>query len=491
MADRGEVITLDAAPSLQLDPNRTVVTVLRNSWGDRMRLVLQLVARLLVVVVFCLGAATIWATVDAYRSVDRATAASAQRVSQALQALYWRELLLRSNRMREHLLPVPEWRTIETMKLISPGICIEFEPKGDFEKPLCGQSKGIGKPAPPWFAAVVQRFLGSHAAVAQPISIRATTAGTVSASPDSDAAIWLAWEHILDIINVALLMAMAIALLASLAIAHTLAPARSIVAALQRMAHGQYRTSLPRFRSMELSMIGRAVCDLGVRLAQATEQRAVLTRRLLEIRCDERRLLARELHDEFGQNLTAILAFASTIEASSAEDQDGGCVAQDARMISQATLRIMACLRDTLDRLRHPPAEELGLEASLVSLVDSWRSQNARRPVIQLDLQGDLADVRGAVANTAYRVAQECLTNSLRHGPAREILLRVERRRGSENALLICVEDDGGGDAVSAAQSAGFGLTGIRERVAAVGGSLSIARATRGLSVAATIPIPA
>jgi signal transduction histidine kinase len=455
-----------------------------------MRIVLQLVTRLLLVVVLCLGAATVWATIDAYRSVDRATAASAQRVSQALQTLYWQEVLLRSNISQQHLLPVPEWRTVETMKSISPGICIDFEPRSDFDKPLCGQSKGIGH-APRWFAVAVQSVLGSHPVVSQPISVHATAAGTVSAIADPDVAIELAWQHILDIINVASLMAIAIAVLASLAIAHTLAPARPIVAALQRMAHGQYRTSLPRFRSMELSLIARAVRDLGDRLAEATEQRAVLTRRLLEIRDDERRALARELHDEFGQNLTAILAFANTIEADNARGQNDASVAQDARMISQATLRIMACLRDTLDRLRRPPAEELGLEASLVSLVDSWRSLDARRPLIQLDLQGDLADVRGIAASTAYRVAQECLTNSLRHSTAREILLRIERRTGKENALLISVEDDGGGDAVSVAQSSGFGLTGMRERVAAIGGSLSIARAARGLSVAATIPIAA
>ena len=460
-----------------------------------MRLVLQLVARLLVVVALCLGAATVWATIDAYRSVDRATAASAERVSQALEALYWRELLLRGNRTREHLVPVSDWRTIETMKLISPGICVRFEPVGAFEKPLCGQSKGIGKSPPLWFAAAVQTLFGTHAAVARSISTRNVTAGTVSAIADPDAAISLAWQHIVDNIHVALLMALAIAFFASLAIAHTLAPAQLIVAALQRMAHGQYRTSLPRFRSMELAMIGQAVGDLGERLAQATEERAVLTRRLLEIRNDERRALARELHDEFGQNLSAILAFASIIEATGAQEQAESQVksdvAQDARMISQSTLRIMACLRDTLTRLRHPPAEELGLEACLVSLVDSWRSQNATQPMIQLDLQGDLADVRGIVAATAYRVAQECLTNSLRHGTAREIVLRIERRTGAENALLIRVEDDGGGDAAKVAQSAGFGLTGIRERVAALGGSLSIARARRGVSVAATIPLAA
>ena len=460
-----------------------------------MRLVLQLVARLLVVVALCLSAATVWATIDAYRSVDRATAASAERVSQALEALYWRELLLRGNRTRETLVPVSEWRTIETMKLISPGICVRFEPVGAFEKPLCGQSKGIGESPPLWFAAAVQTLFGTHAAVARSISTRNVTAGTVSAIADPDAAISLAWQHIVDNIHVALLMALAIAFFASLAIAHTLAPAQLIVAALQRMAHGQYRTSLPRFRSMELAMIGQAVGDLGERLAQATEERAVLTRRLLEIRNDERRALARDLHDEFGQNLTAILAFASTIEASSAqqqaESQANNDVAQDAQMISQSTLRIMACLRDTLNRLRHPPAEELGLEACLVSLVDSWRSQNATQPMIQLDLHGDLADVRGIVAATAYRVAQECLTNSLRHSAAREIVLRIERRTGTENTLLVRVEDDGGGDAAKVAQSAGFGLTGIRERVTALGGSLSIARATGGVSVAATIPLAA
>ncbi len=460
-----------------------------------MRLVFQLITRLLLVVALCVGAAIAWATVDAYRSVDRATAASAQRVSQALEALYWRELLLRGSRSREHLLPVPEWRTLDTMKLISPGVCVQFEPVAAFEKPLCGQDKGIGRTPPAWFAASVHALLGSHAAVAQSISPRTASAGAISAAADPGAAIRIAWEHILDSIGVALLMALAIGLLASLAIAHTLAPARSIVAALRRMADGEYKTSLPRFRSMELAMIGHAVTGLGERLAQATEQRAALTQRLLDIRDDERRTLARELHDEFGQNLTAILAFANTIEAAGAPQEngqeDGNAIAQDARMISQTTLHIMSCLRDTLKRLRHPPTEELGLEASLVSLVETCRSQNAARPLVQLDLQGDLTGVRGAAATTAYRVAQECLTNALRHSAAHEISLRIERRSGEEDELVICVEDDGGGDAAQIAQSAGFGLTGIRERVAAIGGSLAIARATRGLSVAATIPIAA
>lgn len=455
-----------------------------------MRLVLQLVARLLLIVALCLGAATAWATLDAYRSVDRATAASAQRVAQALQALYWQQLLLRSSRARETLLPVPDWRTLDMVKLIAPGVCVEFQPAIAFEKPLCGQSEGLGKTPPRWFASIVPTFLGNHAEAVRPISARAATAGTVVATPDAAAAISLAWDYILNVVDVALLMAAAIALLASLAIAHALAPARAIVLALQRMARGQYRANLPRFRSMELAMIGNAVGELGGRLEEATEQRATLTRRLLEIREDERRALARELHDEFGQNLSAILAFANMIETASAKDDRDSRIAQDARMISQATHHLMASLRDALKRLRNPLPEELGLEASLVNLVDSWRSQSATQPTIQLDLRGDLTDISGPAATTAYRVAQECLTNALRHSSAREISLRIERHT-DDDTLLIRVDDDGGGDAARVAQSAGFGLTGIRERIAAAGGSFSILPARGGLSVAATIPLAA
>src|SRR4029078_11292028 len=149
---------------------------------------------------------------------------------------------------------------------ISPGICVQIEPASAFENPLCGQSKGIGQVPPHWFAAAVHTLSGSHAPVIRPISARAAGAGSVSATPDPNAAIALAWQHILDNVHLALLMAVAIALLASLAIAHTLAPAQQIVAALQRMARGQYRTSLPRFRSLELAMLGQTVSALCARI---------------------------------------------------------------------------------------------------------------------------------------------------------------------------------------------------------------------------------
>jgi glucose-6-phosphate-specific signal transduction histidine kinase len=188
-----------------------------------------------------------------------------------------------------------------------------------------------------------------------------------------------------DNIHVALLMALAIAFFASLAIAHTLRRRSRLSphCSAWRTANTGHRCRA--FRSMELAMIGQAVGDLGERLAQATEERAVLTRRLLEIRSDERRVLARELHDEFGQNLRPFSPSpasskrpARSTGREQEREQHQGDVAQDARMISQATHRIMACLRDTLNSPAPSAGEELGLEACLVSLVDSWRSRMRR-----------------------------------------------------------------------------------------------------------------
>jgi signal transduction histidine kinase len=93
-----------------------------------------------------------------------------------------------------------------------------------------------------------------------------------------------------------------------------------------------------------------------------------------------------------------------------------------------------------------------------------------------------------ATAQNIYRIAQECLTNAARHGRPQDVRLRVER---GDRAVALSVEDDGGGSPAKLNQASGYGLLGIRERIDALGGSLSIDAAPRGLRVAAVIPLAA
>ena len=93
-----------------------------------------------------------------------------------------------------------------------------------------------------------------------------------------------------------------------------------------------------------------------------------------------------------------------------------------------------------------------------------------------------------ATAQNIYRIAQECLTNAARHGSPQDVRLQVER---VDAAVALSVEDDGGGSPAKLSGTSGYGLLGIRERIDALGGSLSIGPAPRGVRVAAVIPLAA
>jgi two-component system sensor histidine kinase UhpB len=92
---------------------------------------------------------------------------------------------------------------------------------------------------------------------------------------------------------------------------------------------------------------------------------------------------------------------------------------------------------------------------------------------------------------SVYRIAQECLTNAARHGKPSDVYLRVERTAAGGGAVAPTVEDNGGGDPARIKVATGHGILGIRERIAASGGSLAIGRAARGIRVCASIPLMA
>jgi len=142
-------------------------------------------------------------------------------------------------------------------------------------------------------------------------------------------------------------------------------------------------------------------------------------------------------------------------------------------------------------RLRSQDVEEIGLEASLQQLVRDHNMRAAPGAVFRLNVIGKLAALPKQVAIDVYRIAQECLTNAVRHGSPTEVELSVECANAGDGMIALTVEDDGGGDAACVNPHHGHGILGIQERVAARGGSLSIAKAARGLRLSAVIPLMA
>src|SRR5215470_16820472 len=108
-----------------------------------MHLLLHLIGRLVAVVLVCLAGAVAWVMIDTHRSIDAEVAATAERVGQRLESLYWQKLLWHGGMSREMLLPIPDWQTLSTVSIVSPGICVTFAPPGEAPRGLCSQVEAV------------------------------------------------------------------------------------------------------------------------------------------------------------------------------------------------------------------------------------------------------------------------------------------------------------------------------------------------------------
>jgi signal transduction histidine kinase len=452
-----------------------------------MNLLLHLIGRLFAVVLLCLAGAVAWVMVDAHRSIEAETAATADRVGQRLEALYWQKLLWQDGMSKETLLPMPDWETLATASVVSPGICVTFAHPGAEPRRLCSQIEALGVPAPAKFASAYNFLFGSPLPVKRYLTLRDKDAGFVLSAAEPDAALRLAWRQVSIVAGVAATMAAGIAVLATLMIGHALIPARTIIDGMRKLQQGDLSWRLPRFRTAEFNLIARAFNELSENLTRTNAARAELTARLLHVQEEERRALARDLHDEFGQCLSATAALAASIEAGAPPERAD--LVEEARAIARAQKQMMENLRNALVRLRSQDIEEIGLEASLRQLVSNHNTQSASRAVFRLSVIGKLTALPKQMAIDIYRIAQECTTNAVKHGAPTEVSLSVERVLAKHERIALTVEDDGGGDAAQINRGQGHGILGIRERIAALGGSLSIEKAKRGVRVSASIPV--
>lgn len=446
-----------------------------------MSLLIGLVLRVLAVVVLCVIGATAWMVFEVHRGIHDEAVGSADRVVREAQELAWRELTWRGSAGRYAKYAFPDWRTSHTLRFISPGNCVALTWEGEATQTQCSGLETAGGPAPIWFEMLHRRLLGPSEPVRRSITLNRKEAGFVIATPDQGATVRQVWRQVRILIGTAFAMAVCIALLATLVIGWTLRPAARITRVLARLEHGDLTARLPRLRSVQFDRIARAVNALGHGLERSTAERKALTQRLFEVQEEERRVLARELHDEFGQCLTATGALAASIEAGATDRPD---LCEDAQSISRTTRQMMQTLREALSRLRPPDLEEFGLRTALHRLVATWRRREA--PAFELTFDGDPDGVPAPVALSVYRVVQECLTNAVRHGRPSQIGVHLGV---AASEVAVVVSDDGGGAPATTDWAAGHGILGMRERVEALGGKLSIGSTGNGLRVEAKIPI--
>ena len=203
-------------------------------------------------------------------------------------------------------------------------------------------------------------------------------------------------------------------------------------------------------------------------------------RRALAAQENERRRLARELHDEIGQTLTGVVLQLEALQRAAPAEL------QDAIVEAQETARSgVEDMREIARGLRPPALDEFGLRSALVSLAAQMSDHSGVR------VRPQLAERLPALAPeqdlAIYRVAQESLTNVARHAEAQQVDLSLTATGGGDVELRV--RDDGCGIAPHEANGAGTGLAGMRERAMLIGARLTIAaRNEGGTEVELTVP---
>jgi len=334
-----------------------------------------------------------------------------------------------------------------------------------------GPTYKAGRTVPGWFSGLL--------ASALPARTLAVDGYTLTLQPDDSRAIIDAWD------DLAAMAGWALALLGLLfgatrtALGRALRPLKQIMHALDRTGRGRFDTRLPVFATPELGRISRAFNGMADRLGEAVDQNVRLesdrevAHRLQAGLEEERRVIARELHDELAQGITAVRALAGAIVQ---RTSDIPALHIPAQGIVTVTGDMQDGVRNILHRLR--PAAGNGLVVTLERQLANWREQH---PGIVLNgsLAIGLQPMADELAMAVVRIVQEGLTNVVRHAQASRVDLAITRVAG---CLHLTLTDNGRGSSgqPSAQAGCGLGLAGMGERIAVLGGHLQFEQPVGG-----------
>lgn len=342
---------------------------------------------------------------------------------------------------------------------------------------------------PAWFVALVHP---EQTAVNVPITINGKQGSLLITSHPNDEMAEI-WDGIVTQLQVGSAIAIVLFLITIMVVSRALAPIETLSDAMTKIESGDFGTRVNPNGPPELAAICNKLNHLAEALGGAVDDKRRLAERVVSLQDVERKEIARELHDEFGPYLFALRAHASALTrfADASEPNlktlrtHGGAILEQVNALQQFNRRV-------LEKLRPVGLAELGLREALAALLRLWGESHpgvAIKTAISQSLgePGETADL------TIYRTIQEALTNVFRHAGATRIDVTIEPvelasgpARAGRGGALVRVRDNGRG--LQPDHRLGLGLTGMRERILALGGTLIVASDDGGVTVEALVP---
>jgi two-component system sensor histidine kinase UhpB len=342
--------------------------------------------------------------------------------------------------------------------------------------------------APSWFVEIMDRVSQKWAPTRRMIEFTDHSLGELTITPDPSYEYAEIWRQTSDLIGLVAIFFFMVNVMVYWAVGRALRPVSQIFGALNELERGNLEVRLPAFPLHELANISDKFNHMVDTLKQSIRRNHQLSQQLITLQEQERKILARDLHDELGQCLTAIQADASAVLVLGETKYPE--VLESAKAITHISRHLMDIVSGMLQKLRPEVLDELGLALALRDLTESWQSRNPTI-VCKTHLHDhEMEGLEEPISITAYRFVQECLTNIARHSAATEIEITARRAHSSSGVQTLDIRVRDNGKGFDPSQTEGFGLAGMRERVEGLGGVLNVASTLgKGTDVSATIPL--
>jgi two-component system, NarL family, sensor histidine kinase UhpB len=331
----------------------------------------------------------------------------------------------------------------------------------------------VGREAPQWYSSLVS----------SPLAPKEITLpkGRIVLQADPSRATLDGWDDLRPMLWMVLGGFVLANLLVYALIGRVLKPLRMLVQGLGQVAQGAYDTRLPALLGHEGQQISTAFNGMvqsvqdsvtarrqALEATQALAENRELTQIIQQRIEQERGAIARELHDEMGQQVTAIKSVGLAI-ARKAAGHDA-MIEQSARLVMDCADQIYDGVHRLMAKLRPLALDRFGLHDALQDLLDDRRVHHPD-VALQLTTNGQLDGLSDALATTVYRMVQEAVNNALRHAQASRIDVQLD---ASADSLQLQVTDNGKGQVTQFHAPGHYGVLGMRERAQALGGSFDL-----------------
>ena len=323
------------------------------------------------------------------------------------------------------------------------------------------------KPPPYWFIFLIEKLSEEIFFSKINIDQRGEMTGYILIKPEpiyEYAEIWQQIKVGLWIIGAFLIL---INIVVLILFSHMIKPINKIIEGFEKLEAGNYKSKINKSNILELDIIGKKFNSMINNLRQSNDKIHKLSQNLINVQEQEKSELARDLHDELGQSLTALQAEAASISKSTKKSSRDDAIFN----VIQLSKNMMLSTREIIKKLNLGLIEDLGFESALIELFENWK-RRFKGVKFEYKIEDKvLRKITKQETAHLYRIFQEALTNIAKHSEPKNIKITVKSLdRGNKTRILISND----GIKSNLVNNEGLGLIGIAERVDQINGSLEV-----------------